>query len=84
MNCSPSFRGEPRQYVSNPCNHNCFYWEACLKELKLPKDYKNRVWIEIPATEEEIKNGTAHINRKYSENSFKTKKIYKKWRVLSD
>jgi len=82
MTCSPSYHGEPRQYVSNPCNHNCFHWLACLKELKLPEDYKSKVWIEKPATKKEIKKGEFHIDRKYNEGGFNPKVKYLKWHII--
>jgi hypothetical protein len=79
MTCSPSFNGEPRQEGSAQCDHHCFYWKACLKELKLPEDYKLRNWTEIDATKKEIKQGKYHKNISYDINRIKPIVKYKKW-----
>ena len=42
MTCSPIIKGKRQEVGQRACNNECFYWEMCLKELKVedaPQEY---------------------------------------------
>jgi hypothetical protein len=90
MKCSPSYHGEARIDVgSKPCDDTCFHWQGCLKELNRKPDFKNKIWIEEDAIDEDIQAGTYHkrtFNNGYPKKHSKYSQwvVFKKWHLQAN
>lgn len=55
MKCSPvGYHG------AQECDERCPFYEGCKKQLKLPKEWKQKQWREVRITEEEALTRVHH------------------------